>query len=134
MNDLVGAASTVAGALQRTVADEDPAIAVTPIGVCTGAAVALVAASQVSNTAAAKQSGARWTLSLRLRPPSAITPRPAIPTSRQIKHLLSCAPALSTYEFSHLSGPTDGVFRLLPAGAFLGAPTLDATTTKRYLY
>ena len=77
MNDLVGAPSTVAGALQRTVADEDPAIAVTPAGVCTVAAVALVAASQVSNTAAAKQSGARWTLSLGLRPPSAITPRPA---------------------------------------------------------
>jgi hypothetical protein len=32
VNDCTGAPSTVAGAVQRTVADEDPATALTPVG------------------------------------------------------------------------------------------------------
>jgi hypothetical protein len=73
VNEETGAPSIVAGAVHRTVAEEEPAVAVTAVGVCAGgAAPALAGAIHPSNAAPARQSGARRTFHRLVGPPSGI--------------------------------------------------------------
>jgi nickel/cobalt transporter (NicO) family protein len=101
VNEVTGAPSTVAGAAQRTVAEEDPAVAVTPVGVWARVAAAAVAgANHTSSVAAARHSAARWTFNRLDGPASGIYLRagayPPLPERKPPNGQGSSLPAVST--------------------------------------